>query len=260
MKLRQRPQGIPGKIDSPWPAHSFRSPRQPTNQTVRATLENTKKQTGKRLVEVSHEEMEELKRDMRSAQLTAWAVANQKKLIAALIVVLLLIVGVSVWKQHRDVKRASAATLYYQALNAQDAADRRPLLQTIIRDYDSTVYGGLARLLLVPVDSKHAPQYLQELMGRSDVGDGIRTQARLDLAQLKLVAGDKAAARELLAKPVAADYEQLRYYLLSQATDDAAQRIEELKKAQGAVSHDATLSQRINAQLSTLGTSAAGKG
>jgi predicted negative regulator of RcsB-dependent stress response len=223
-------------------------------------LDNIKKQAGKSPVEVSHEEMEELKRDMRSAQLTAWAVANQKKIIAGLIIVVLLIVGASMWKQHRDVQRASAATLYYQALNTQNEEERRSLLQAVISNYDNTVYGGLARMLLVPLDSKHASQYLQELMGRSDVGNGINTQARLDLAQIKLAAGDKAAARELLAKPVATDYEQLRYYLLAQATDDTAERIEQLKKAHDAVSHDMSLKQRIEEQLSTLDAPVAGKG
>lgn len=223
-------------------------------------MDDIKKQTRKEPVAISQEEMEELKRDMRSAQLTAWAVANQKKIIAGLIGVLFIIVGGSLWKQHRDVQRTSAATLYYQALNAQRQEDRRPLLQAIIKDYDNTVYGGLARLLLIPLDSKQAPQYLQELINRSDVGAGINMQARLDLAQVRLAAGDKAAARELLAKPVATDYEQLRYYLLAQATDDTGERIEQLKKARDAVSHDTTLKQRIETQLSTLNTSAAGKG
>jgi predicted negative regulator of RcsB-dependent stress response len=223
-------------------------------------LNSMNKQAGKEPIDVSNEELDELKRDMRSAQLTAWAMANQKAIIAGLIAVVLLIVGVSLWKQHHDTQRASAASLYYQALNTRNEGDRRSLLKAVIKDYDNTVYGGLARLLLVPVDSGNAAQYLQELMNRSDVSRGIRTQARLDLAKLKLSAGDKAAVRELLAKPCDADYEQLRHYLLAQAADDTAGRIEQLKKAHDAISHDAVLSQRIEQQLSTLDTAAAGKG
>jgi len=223
-------------------------------------LSNKKKQPEQEPIDVSHEELEELKRDMRSAQLTAWAMANQQKIIAGVVALLMVIVGVSLWKEHRASQRASAATLYQQALNVQQADDKRSLLQAIIKDYDETVYGDLARLLLVNVDEENAAEYLQALMQRPDVDGSIKMQARLDLAQLRLDAGDKAAARELLATDSVADYEQLRQYLMAQAANDDAERVEHLKKARDAISHDAELSQRIERQLSTLGASAAGQG
>jgi len=223
-------------------------------------LSNKKKQPEQEPIDVSHEELEELKRDMRSAQLTAWAIANQQKIIAGVVALLMVIVGVSLWKEHRASQRASAATLYQQALNMQQADDKRSLLQAIIKDYDETVYGDLARLLLVNVDEEHAAEYLQALMERPDVDVSIKVQARLDLAQLRLDAGDKAAARELLATGGVADYEQLRQYLMAQAANDDAERVEHLKKARDAISHDAELSQRIERQLSTLDASAAGQG
>jgi predicted negative regulator of RcsB-dependent stress response len=223
-------------------------------------LSNKPKKPEQEPIDVSHEELEELKREMRSAQLTAWAIANQQKIIAGVVVLLMVIVGVSLWKEHRASQRASAATLYQQALNVQQVDDKRSLLQAIIKDYDDTVYGDLARLLLVNVDEEHAAEYLQALMDRPDVDDSIKMQARLDLAQLRLDAGDKAAARELLATGGLADYEQLRHYLLAQAASDDAQRVEHLKKARDAISHDAELSQRIERQLSTLDAAAAGQG
>jgi len=223
-------------------------------------LSNKPKQPEQEPIDVSHEELEELKRDMRSAQLTAWATANQQKIIAGVVALLMLIVGVSLWKEHRASQRASAATLYHQALNTQQSDDKRALLQAVIKDYDDTVYGDLARLLLVNVDEEHAAEYLQALMARPDVDDSIKMQARLDLAQLRLDAGDKAAARELLATGGAADYEQLRQYLLAQAASDDAQRVEHLKKARDAISHDAELSQRIDKQLSAPDAAAEGQG
>ena len=223
-------------------------------------MSNKKKQPEQEPIDVSHEELEELKRDMRSAQLTAWAMANQQKIIAAVVALLMVIVGISLWKEHRASQRASAATLYQQALNVQQVDDKRSLLQAIIKDYDDTVYGDLARLLLVNVDEENAAEYLQALMQRPDVDVSIKMQARLDLAQIRLDAGDKAAARELLATGGLADYEQLRQYLMAQAANDDAERVEHLKKARDAISHDAELSQRIERQLSALGAAAEGQG
>jgi len=227
-------------------------------------LSNSKKQPEKNQPEqepvvVSHEELEELKRDMRSAKLTAWIEANQQKIIAGVVALIVVIAGISLWKEHRESQRASAATLYQQALNTTQLEDRSSLLQAIIKDYDDTVYGDLARLLLVNADPEHASDYLQALLARSDVNDGIKMQARLDLAQLRIDAGDKAAALELLAVGGGSDYEQLRHYLMAQAASDDAERIVHLKKARDAISHDATLSQRIDKQLSILDAAAAGQ-
>lgn len=223
-------------------------------------MSSDKKQPEKTPIEISHEEIDELKREMRSAQITAWLEANQQRVIAGVVAVIVLIAGISMWKEHRQSQRASAATLYHQAIGAQNLEDRLSLLQEIIKDYDSTVYGGLARLLLANADPEHAAKYLQALMDRSDVDSGIRAQARLDLARLRIKNGDKAAANKLLESPAPTDYEQLRQYLLAQAAADKAARIEHLKNARDAVSNDAELSQRIDEQLSSLGAGAAGQG
>lgn len=223
-------------------------------------MSSNEKQPGKEPVDITHEELEEFKRDMRSAKLNAWAKQNQNNIIAAVLVVLLAIVGVSLWKEHRDSQRASAASLYQQALNTRQQEDKSAMLLEIIKDYDNTVYGGLARMLLAAADPEHAGAYLQELIERSDIDNGMRTQARLDLARLDIRAGDKAAANKLLAAPAPADYEQLRHYLLAQAADDDTSRIAHLKQARDAVSNDADLSRRIEQQLSSLGVAAAGQG
>lgn len=224
-------------------------------------MSSNDKQTPKQgvVADVSHEDIEELKRDMRSAQFAAWAEANQQKLIAAVVAVIAIIVAVSLWKDHRDSQRASAATLYVQALNTTKQDDRRAMLQEVIKDYDNTVYGGLARLLLASNDPAHAADYLQAAMNRTDLDNGIRTQARLDLAQLKINAGDKAAANQLLSTAVGTDYEQLRQYLLAEAAPDAASRIEHLKNARDAVSHDTELARQIEQKLSAAGVDVSSK-
>jgi len=223
-------------------------------------VSSDKKKPEQEPVDVSHEEMDELKRDMRSAQLTAWAQANQNKLIAGVVVFILLLVGISMWKEHRQAQRASAATLYHQALAAQPGGDRTSLLQTVMRDYDNTVYGGLSRLLLAASGDGKAAAYLQEVMARADMDAGIKTQARLDLAQLYLNKGDKAEARKVLATRGGADYEQLRHYLLAQAADTGAERLQHLQKARDAVANDAELSKRIEQEISAAGAAQPGQG
>ncbi|MDQ6971255.1 MAG: tetratricopeptide repeat protein [Mariprofundaceae bacterium] len=216
-------------------------------------MSSDKKKPEQEPVDVSHEEMDELKRDMRSAQLTAWAQANQNKLIAGVVVFILLLVGISMWKENRQTQRASAATLYHQALAAPSGGDRASLLQTVMRDYDNTVYGGLSRLLLAASGDEQADAYLQEVLDRSDMDAGIKMQARLDLAQLHLNKGDKGEARKLLATRGGADYEQLRHYLMAQAADTDAERLQHLQKARDAVANDAELSKRIEQEISAAG-------
>jgi len=223
-------------------------------------VSSDKKKPEQEPVDVSHEEMDELKRDMRSAQLTAWAQANQNKLIAGVVVFILLLVGISMWKEHRQAQRASAATLYHQALAAPQGGDRTSLLQTVMRDYDNTVYGGLSRLLLAASGDEQADAYLQEVLDRSDMDAGIKMQARLDLAQLHLNKGEKAEARKLLATRGGADYEQLRHYLLAQAADSDAERLQHLQKARDAVANDAELSKRIEQEISAAGAALPGQG
>jgi len=203
-------------------------------------------------VEVSHEDMDELKRDMRSAHLTAWAQENQQKIIAAIIALLLVIVGSSLWKEHIATQRASAATLYHQALNTTDSNTRRSMLETVVKDYSGTAYGGMAQLLLAKVDREHADQHLVALLSNSAPDKEMDWQAQLDLARTYLRKGDKAKAREILAKSVGKDYEQLRHYLMADASESDADRVAHLEQALNSVSHDAELKKHIEKRLSVL--------
>jgi len=201
---------------------------------------------------VSQEEMDELKRDMRSAHLTAWAKENQQKMIAAVAALLLVIVGVSLWKEHIATQRASAATLYHQALNTVNLDAKRSMLEKVVRDYGNTSYREMAQLLLAKVDQAHAGQYLMALLSNSGMNREIRWQAQLDLAQFYLRRDNKAKARAMLAKSVGRDYEQLRHHLMADASENNTDRISHLEQALNSVSHDTVLKKRIEQRLTKL--------
>lgn len=209
--------------------------------------------------EVSHDDMDELKRDMRSAHLTAWAQENQQKIIAAVVALLLLIVGASLWKEHIATERASAATLYHQALNTSDTESKRALLQTLVKDYANNAYGGMAQMLLAKEDAEHADQHLIALLANSTVDKEMRWQVQLDLANVWLQKGDKVKAKEVLAKPVGRNYEQVRHYLMAEASENDTDRISHLEQSLTSVSHDKDLEKTIRKRLAILkGASASG--
>ncbi len=203
-------------------------------------------------VEVSHGDIDELKRDMRSAHLAAWIQKNQQKMIAAVAALLLVIVGVSLWREHTATQRASAATLYYQALNAVNTDAKSALLAKVVKDYGHTAYAGLAQILLAKVERTHEVQHLTALLAHGAPDREMGWQARLDLAQAYLRDGDKVKARGVLTKPMGADYEQLRHYLMAESAANNADRASYLEQALNAVSHDAVLRQRIKKRLAGL--------
>jgi len=201
---------------------------------------------------VSQEEIDELKRDMRSAHLTTWALENQQKIIAVIAALLLVIVGASLWREHIATQRASAATLYHQALNLTDTDTKRALLVKLAKDYADTAYGGMAQLLLAKVDQERADQHLVALLSSSTVDREMRWQAQLDLARIWLRKGDKAQARKILEESVGKDYEQLRHYLMAEASKNDTDRMHHLEQALNSVSHDTRLKKHIEKHLSEL--------
>ncbi len=205
--------------------------------------------------EVSHGDMDELKRNMRSAYLTAWAHENQQRIIAAVAALLLVIVGISLWREHIATQRTSAATLYYQALNTADTDTEHALLSKVVRDYGHTAYAGFAQLLLAEVDQAYAIQHLTALLAKGAPDREIRWQARLDLARAYLRKGDKVKARKILAKSTGENYEQLRHYLMAEAADNDTDRASRLEQALNDISHDTVLKKRIEKRLAVLKTS-----
>ena len=215
-----------------------------------------KKSNAPQPVEVAHEEMEELKRDMRTAKLSAWAQENQQKLIAAVIAFFVLVAGVSLWKERIASQRTSAAILYHQAMGAADSSQKTSLLKTIVQDYDNTAYSVLSLMQLARLDAVKAEQHLQMLLAQRGLTVEVETQARLDLAELYLDRGDADKANALLNEPAGKHYEQLRYYLLAQAAATSSEKRDYYNKALAAESHDTDLDKAVARRLAELGTAA----
>ncbi len=193
----------------------------------------------------SQGEMDELKRDMRSAQWTHWAQANQKRIIAAVVALVVILIAGGMWQEHMKSQHGAAATLYQQAVNEQNAVKKLSLMQSVISQFGSSSYSALAQMQLARLDQAHAEAHLQALIAHPEAMKEWVWQARLDIAAMKIEQGDKAAAKALLDKTVGAQYQQLRQYLLAMAASDAAAKEKHLQKALDAVSRDDALKSRI---------------
>jgi predicted negative regulator of RcsB-dependent stress response len=197
-------------------------------------------------------DMEELKRDMRNAQLLDWAKKNQSKLIAAAVVFVILLIGAVTWINKNKTERNTAANIYYQALSMVKDSDKQKLMQALVDKHLGTAYAALAEMQLAHLDSAHAKAHLQAVIDNSKSMQEWIWQARLDLAHLWIDEGKPAKALPLLQPSVGAAYEQLRQSLLADASSDPADKISHLKLAQAAQSLDDTLKRRIDNELQGL--------
>ncbi len=193
----------------------------------------------------SQGEMDELKRDMRSAQWTHWAQANQKHIIAAVVALVVILIAGGLWQEQNKSQRAAAATLYQQAVNEQNSGKQQALMQSVITQFSSSSYSALAQMQLTRLDQAHAETHLQALIAHPEAMKEWIWQARLDMAAIKIEQGDKAAANVLLGHAVGDQYQQLRHYLMAMAAPGATEKEKHLKKALDAVSQDKALKTRI---------------
>ncbi|MFC1626406.1 YfgM family protein [Pseudomonadota bacterium] len=195
-------------------------------------------------------EMEELKRDMHTARLVDWLQNNRQQLIAAVVAVLIAMAGASLWMEHGKSKKDSAATLYHQALAASSDDDKRAMLELVIKDYGDTGYAPLAHLHMAKLGDRET--HLKALIHSDSSTAELAWQARLDLAEWYLSSGKVDDANSLLSEPVGKQYEQLRHYLMAEATSDAGEKVMHLKKALDASSNDAFLKTKIESMISEL--------
>ncbi len=198
----------------------------------------------------SQGEMDELKRDMRSAQWAHWAQSNQKQIIAAVIALVVILVAGGLWQQHNKSQRAAAATLYQQAVNEQNAGKQQALMQSVVTQFVSSSYSALAHMQLARLDQAHAEAHLQALIDHPKAMKEWIWQARLDMAAIKIEKSDKTAANALLEHTVGDQYQQLRHYLMAMASSDAAEKEKHLQKALDAVSQDNALKTKIETLMS----------
>ncbi|MDX8384508.1 MAG: tetratricopeptide repeat protein [Ghiorsea sp.] len=201
---------------------------------------------------VSATEMVELKRDMQHAQLTAWLEKNQQQLIAAAVVVLLALVGVSLWKEQQRTQQESASLLYMKAMSVADQAQKDALLGSVVKDYAGTGYAILARQKQGSGDNLEAKKASLEALMHGHAVAEVSWQARLDLAELHLAQGERTEAKALLETRIGKHYEQARYALLVKTTEDAAEKKTWIEKALNAESHDTELVATLEAELALL--------
>lgn len=194
----------------------------------------------------------ELKRDMQSAKVIAWLEYNQQQLIAGAIVLLLALVGVSVWKEQQLTEKNSAALLYMKAINTADETQRASLLDTVTSEYAGTGYAVLAKLQKIKISDAPEKQELLRSLIASKVAPEFAWQARLDLAELLIIEGKDAEAEEVLAERLGKEYEQARYGLLASLTEDKAEKATLIQKALDAVSNDSDLVASLEAELASL--------
>jgi len=195
------------------------------------------------------EEMEELKREMRSAKWVAWMEENKQTLLGAVaaLVVVLLIAGYLI--ESARSTRVVAATVYQQALTEQDEERKKTLLANVSRDFADSTYGALALMQLARFDAGNAEQHLKALIAHGSAMQEWVWQARLDLAEIYLERGDAQAARQQLDAKMGEQYQQLQHYLQAQAATDTAEKQSHLKKALDAPSLDDELKRKIESQL-----------
>jgi predicted negative regulator of RcsB-dependent stress response len=196
-------------------------------------------------------EMDELKREMRSAKWAAWVQDNKQSLLAGVVVLVLVLLSSGLWIENERAHRASAAILYQQALSAQDVAIKQTLLERVKNDFSDSSYGALALMQLARVDSDNTEVHLKALINHRKAMEEWVWQAQLDLAELKIEQGDVQTARKYLEKPVGKQYEQLRHYLIAETLTDAAEKEEHLRKALEAPSLDNSLKSKIESMLAT---------
>jgi len=197
-------------------------------------------------------EMDELKRDMRSAQVVDWMQNHQQQLIAGVVAILLVLAGASLWLERNKSQNDSAATLYHQALASSDIEQKKAMLELVIKDYGDTGYGSLANLYMAKI-SDHPEEHLNALIQSSASTPELAWQARLDLAEWYLVNGKIAEANTQLSEPVGKQYEQLRHYLMAEAATDTAEKIKHLQQSLDSPSNDVFLKNRVESMLAELG-------
>lgn len=203
-------------------------------------------------------ELEDLKREMRAASWVNWLESNRAFLMRSAIVLVIGILAVGLWTEHVKSHRESAATLYLQAVQAVETADKISLLEKVSKDFSDTTYAALAQMLLVGLDDAHAEQHLLALLDHPKADESWKWQARLELAGIYLEKKDADRARSLLAEPMGPAYEQWRQFLLARAASNDADRRQHLKLARQADQVDAQLSEKIDRWLAELGVETEG--
>ncbi len=138
-------------------------------------------------------------------KLKAWWKNYGNALIFGILLGAAILIGVRYWTQHTEQSYHAASTLYeqmWQSLRAKQPDIARQSGESLVNEYSSTPYAGMAALILARMDfdagdmagaRKHLGWAVEHARGEATVH-----AARLRLARLYLNEGDKDAALALL--------------------------------------------------------------
>ena len=151
----------------------------------------------------------DLEEQEQLSQLKAWWEEYGKKLVALGVLVLLAVIGRSVWQNHRDGQASEASALYASVLTAEGSPQQaREAAGRILQNYDSTAYAYLGALAAGKIQARadelqNAASQLSWVVSNAPEAS-VRDIARLRLAALQFDQGESdAALTTLSATPVA---------------------------------------------------------
>ncbi|MDH3563416.1 MAG: tetratricopeptide repeat protein, partial [Gammaproteobacteria bacterium] len=143
----------------------------------------------------SYTEQEELER------LKAWWKNYGSSIIVGILLGAAFLAGFRFWTKYNEEHLHAAAEVYermFQSFQGNNPADAQRLGESLVNQYGSTPYAGMAGLLLARLlfdagDTVKARQHLQWVLDKADDA-AVRHVARLRLARILFDAGDKEAA------------------------------------------------------------------
>ena len=194
----------------------------------------------------------ELKRDMQSAKVIAWLQYNQQQLIAGVVVVVLALIGSSLWQAQQANQKEAAALMYIKATNTSNLDEKNALMDGVTESYPDSGYATLARLKKsASANTDEQIAALQALIEGKGVPEFV-WQARLDLAEVYLAENNHEQAKAVLASRVGKQYEQAQFALLARLAMDDDEKMTLIQKALAAESHDNDLNAALEAELEQL--------
>ena len=209
----------------------------------------------------------DLEEQEQLSQLKAWWEEYGKKLVALGALVLLAVIGRSVWHNHRDGQASEASALYASVLTAEgNPQQAREAAGRILQNYDSTAYAYLGALAAGKIqaradDFQNAASQLSWVVANAPDAS-VRDIARLRLAALQFDQGDADAALSTLSgTPVAelaSGFADLRGDVLAaagkldEARDAYRKALEEIAGGSGAAPR---MREIIQVKLDALGGS-----
>ena len=205
----------------------------------------------------AYEEQEDLER------LKAWWKNYGNSVVFGIALGAAVLIGFRYWTQHAEEQRHAAVGLYeqlFQNLGAGKAGEARKLGETLMSEYASTPYAGMAGLLLARMDFEagdvaKARERLQWVLQNAD-DDAMRHAARLRLARIHLNGGDRDAALALLdvsdRAGFEAEYEELKGDIFA-AQGKGTEARAAYREALARLPQDSPYAPMLNMKLDDLG-------